>query len=301
LALFSVANIGFWLDSGYFSTDADLKPLLHIWSLSVEEQFYLFWPALLIMLGIRRIALPAIIGTALLSLLLSEYWMIKDASAVFFLTPFRIFEFCIGGAMYWLGLPEKRRPSHDFLCLLGFAFILLPVFIYSNNSHFPGMAALLPCTGAALLIYGGLHSRIGKLLQNPVLRYLGLISYSFYLVHWPLVVYYKYIKLPELRLKDQVGLFVVALLLAMLSYHFIERPFRTSSKTLCTRYRYFYLGIIVVILGVSALSWQIYKNDGWSWRHDSQIFTQQQISEGKNRRYKIIDRLCPKKCTGAWR
>ena len=291
-ALFSVANIIFWLDSGYFSTDAYLKPLLHTWSLSVEEQFYLFWPALLIVLGLRRIALPAIIGLALLSLLISEYWITKNASTAFFLTPFRIFEFCIGGIIYWLGLPERRHPSHDYLCLLGFSCILLPVFLYSNNSHFPGMAALLPCIGAAMLIYGGLHSSIGRLLNNPVLRYLGLISYSFYLVHWPLVVYYKYAKLPELRLKDQIGLLVASLMLASLSYHLIERPFRLNAKTRGFSDRYFYLSIIVVILIVGTVSWHIYKNDGWSWRHNAQTFTQHQVDEGMNRRYKIINRLC---------
>jgi peptidoglycan/LPS O-acetylase OafA/YrhL len=291
-ALFSVANIGFWLDSGYFSTDVYLKPLLHTWSLSVEEQFYLLWPALLIALSIRRIALTAIIGLALVSLLLSEYWMSKDASTVFFLTPFRVFEFCIGGIIYWLGLPERRHPSHDYLCMLGFAFILLPVLLYNNNFHFPGVAALLPCIGAALLIFGGTHSTIGQLLKNRALRYLGLISYSLYLVHWPLVVYYKYFKLPELRLREQISLLVVALILASLSYHLIERPFRINGKTRGVRPRYFYPGIAIVILGISAVSWNIYKNGGWSWRYDSQIFTQQQVAEGMNRRYKVINRLC---------
>ncbi len=293
-ALLSIANIGFWLESGYFDGSALLKPLLHTWSLSVEEQFYLVWPAILLLLGLHRLKWLAILLLGCISLILAEYWFSRDPAAVFFLMPFRVAEFCLGALLYWIGSPARRWMLNELLVVLGLALIIIPVLTYDETTRFPGITALIPCAGTALLIYAGAHARLGRLLQNPVLRFIGLISYSLYLVHWPLVVFYKYAKFPSLRPFEQVLLLLVAVLVAALMYRFVETPFRrrTGSATYAVPTRYFAPGILLCVLLLGAISWHIYSHEGWAWRHPASQWTQEQIEKGKGRRYVLLNRLC---------
>lgn len=185
-ATFSLANVQFWWTSSYFDEASGLKPLLHTWSLSVEEQFYLLWPALLwltIRRG-RRLAPCAIALLSVATLVWAEITLISDASKAFFLMPFRIWEFGLGALLVWLpaGL-QTRRAAREAALALGLAAIAWAVFTYDHETAFPGLAAVAPCAGAALCIMAGNPRTLGGLLRNRVAVGIGKLSYSIYLVH----------------------------------------------------------------------------------------------------------------------
>jgi peptidoglycan/LPS O-acetylase OafA/YrhL len=224
----SVSNIYFWMKSGYFDSDAVTKPLLHLWSLSVEEQFYLVWPALVV-LSLRRQLAGWTIGAFAIASFAANLWLVRDGdtSTIFFLTPFRIFEFAIGAAIIWLErLDLASSLLREIGVLVGLVMIVGAGVVYSTDTVFPSSQALAPCIGAALVINFGATSAIGVVLRNPVAQYIGKISYSLYLVHWPVVVFFH---LLAGRGPDATESF---LLLAGLSvggiamYHLVEQRFR---------------------------------------------------------------------------
>ena len=194
-SVISSSNIYFYLDSGYFDTSADLKPLLHTWSLGVEEQFYVIWPFILfvgskVILKKKKSLLPLLVILAgLVSLFFAEFLIPRYPDAVFYLMPFRIFEFAIGAILVWFGPIKQLKPIIlDGLLLLGLVLIGCSIFGYSGTTIFPGVSALLPCIGAALCIYSGHALHVGKVLRNRVAVSVGLISYSLYLAHWPVQI-----------------------------------------------------------------------------------------------------------------
>lgn len=231
--LFSLAwisNFLFYDEVGYFDIESRFKPLLHTWSLSIEEQYYLIWPALLVvLLGRRRKWLPL---AGMLTLLVggfavSSVWLALDPAGAFFLLPARIFEFAIGGLLVWIA--PKYRPSpaaREVTTALGLAMIAAAVVLYSPLTPFPGIAALAPCMGAAFVIYGGEARFAGQILRNPASVGIGKISYSLYLIHWPLIIYFEYWKFGAIEPLDQFMLFTLAIAMAWLMFQFIETPFR---------------------------------------------------------------------------
>ncbi len=248
-AALSVSNILFWLESGYFDAAAEVKPLLHTWSLSVEEQFYLVWPATL--LGLSVVAarfkarghavaadwtVPAfLIGAGLLSLIATEIWLPVDASAAFFLAPFRITEFAIGALMVWvLRLPKARAaaggPAGEIATVAGLALIAWPVFAYDAQTVFPGLAALPPCVGTALVLFGGTARWTGVILRNRLAVGLGLISYSLYLVHWPIIVFWTYWIDRPLAAIEQGIVVLASVGLATAMYFYVETPIRRGPR-----------------------------------------------------------------------
>ncbi|MEM6334752.1 MAG: acyltransferase [Planctomycetota bacterium] len=250
-AVLSVSNALFWLEAGYFDAEALTKPLLHTWSLSVEEQFYLVWPAAFLLLArfLTRRALPiALAALAALSLLLSldfafgpsraltllspdlAAWFDDRPAAIYFLTPFRAFELLIGALMVWATLPTPPPPRFsEPLCALGLALIALPTLLYTPDTLFPAHNALLPCLGTALLLYAGQAPRLGLILRNRACVYVGLVSYALYLVHWPLIVFYRYGRDTPLSLFEQLALAAVSFALAVAVTHLVEQPFRRRS------------------------------------------------------------------------
>lgn len=228
-AVLSASNILFWTEAGYFDEAALYKPLLHTWSLGVEEQFYLVWPLLilfLLKLGSRP-ALIALGAISLISLIAAELFMNRAPDAVFFLMPFRIYEFGFGAAIALLPLPQWRNTLlRDFVSVLGLSLIVLSFFVINETTRFPGMSALLPCLGASLLIVAGAHGAANRLLAIAPMVGLGRISYSLYLVHWPVVVYFAYIYGPPNQLLETALLTALCLELAILVYRFVEKPFR---------------------------------------------------------------------------
>ena len=194
--LLSVSNVLFWSLAGYFDTASEAKPLLHTWSLGVEEQFYLLWPisVFLAYRWKRRGGVLALVaGIGLASLAAAEYAAGSHPDAAFFLTPFRMCELALGGLCLWLERSSVARTWYrEGLTLVGLALIGYSVVELSPGHRFPGLSAMVPCAGAALVIVAGRGRIAGALLANRLAVGVGLISYSLYLVHWPLIVLWRY-------------------------------------------------------------------------------------------------------------
>lgn len=226
-----VANFLFWSKSGYFETASEYQPLLHTWSLAVEEQFYLLLPLLLVPLA-RRGKKAVVSVTALLfaaSLAWSIYGTARHPSAAFFLLPSRVWELGLGLALALFPRPGFGTPLRNTLAAAaGLAAILVPVFLYDEGTPFPGSAALVPCLGAALVIHANPSASgpCGRLLASPLPVWIGKISYPLYLWHWPVLVFarYRWIGAPELPLA--CGAIALSFLLAWMTWRWVERPVR---------------------------------------------------------------------------
>ena len=234
-----VQNIYFWTQAGYWDAFSESNPLLHFWSLGVEEQFYLFWPFLLwafwALAGIRRgrnRVFGVILLVALLSLCAAQYFLKRDPTAVFYLTPFRIFEFCIGALLIPARefLEDVDNAWLEILLTGGIAALGYCVRSFSKSTPFPGAAALIPCVAAGMIIVSGNARWSGANLRNPLMAGIGLISYSLYLVHWPVFVFYRYFQLRTISVEEKEGLIALSFLLALCLYRFVEQPFRRTSS-----------------------------------------------------------------------
>lgn len=272
-AILSVSNIYFWQQAGYFDAASVVKPLLHTWSLSVEEQFYFVWPSMLvILLGrfSRRITLVAILLVGLASLAACQM-MIDSVEAVFYFSPFRASEFAIGAALVWIvGRPVKSALAHEAALALGLALIAYAVLAFDETTPFPGLNAMIPGIGAALAIYGGQAKLLGRLLGNAPLVRVGLISYSLYLAHWPIIVFYQYQKgVDPLSPTDQLLIAAMTLAASELMYRYVETPFRAfrskSGKTRLSKpaFGLACAGMAIALIAVCA---QIWGSGGWPWR-----------------------------------
>lgn len=271
----SVSNFYFWQLADYFDTAAAYKPLLHTWSLGVEEQFYLLWPALLL-LGTKFLSktglLAALVIVSLISLALSEALLSQHASAAFFLTPFRIYELSIGAILAVGGWQARGPIAANAASVVGFFIILYVATTYTDKTTFPGVNALLPAGAAALLIYGGPAAIVNRALAVPPIRYIGRISYSVYLVHVPLFVYYLFLFGEATTSAAIGGLILGALTLGAISYHLVETPFRATATQgfviSAPRLGGFCLAAAAF---VSLSSGLIYAQGGFKTRYDPEI------------------------------
>jgi peptidoglycan/LPS O-acetylase OafA/YrhL len=220
----------------YFADDSDLIILLHTWSLSVEEQFYLLWPVLLLLMHRLLNNVQRLVGITLLFILfilLSIYLTKNNPTGAYFLLPARVFELAMGAglAMYWTRLPVLTKTQNSFVSVVGLLLIVASAFILNKESVFPGPNALAPCLGTAFLIFSGKENNqkgiVNILLQNKFLVQIGLISYSMYLWHWPIFTFIKYFGV-SLDGGIRIGAFAVLFILSYLSWRFIEQPFRTK-------------------------------------------------------------------------
>jgi len=309
-SIFSVSNFFFWSVAGYFDSDSSLKPLLHTWSLSVEEQFYLIWPALLVGLfsfKSRRLIPMFIVGMGLASLLLnilffsnqaliSAWFTTQDnqsaldvSSTAFYWLPFRVFEFSIGAILVWLGsINSNKRYVAEAFFALGLVMVLYSMFGFDNTTEFPSVAALLPCVGAGLMIYSGATHRLTSVVSNKLMVGIGLISYSLYLIHWPLIVYYKYWVGRAFAGLEIFGLIVAALMLAYLMYRFIEQPLRKpklASETKKSPNRPFLLGALASTIAVVLVSASAVASQGWLWRYPADVTAQLSYKQGDYTEY----------------
>ena len=228
------SNIYFWHALDYFSSAAEFHPLLHTWSLAVEEQFYIFFPLILMAGAALRPAMlrSCIVGIFVLSLAASIVTLSLYPSAAFYLLPTRAWELMCG-AMLALGIIPTIRTDRlrETAAASGLALILLPMLIYDAETPFPGLAALPPCLGTMLLIHSGGGTVAGRLLSLRPIVFIGLISYSFYLMHWPVMAFIRQ-EIGEVELSSVQAIVAIALsfILAIFSWHFVEKPFRRPQK-----------------------------------------------------------------------
>jgi peptidoglycan/LPS O-acetylase OafA/YrhL len=237
-ALFS-SNIFFYATSNYFAPAANEMPLIHYWSLAVEEQFYLLFPLLIVAIfrwSPRHLAVVIAI-LLLASLGASEAMVRVDPPAAFYLLPFRAFELLIGSL---LALPGTRFPISQGVAgvstLVGAALILGGMVAIHEDMRFPGLTALIPCLGAALVIWGSEKTTTSpaQLLGSTPIAFLGKLSYSLYLVHWPVAVFGGQLFPHADRLTFLVAGVAVSLILGWVSFRYVEQPVRLH-RTLWTK------------------------------------------------------------------
>lgn len=257
----SFSNVLFWKESGYFDSTAELKPLLHTWSLGVEEQFYLFFPLLLLFISrfFKQRWVGWILAIAVVSFLLSVWGVKYQPSAAFYLLPTRAWELALGGLLAMGAIPlVQQRHWRELEGLLGLGMIACGMFVLAPESAFPGVNALIPCLGAAMVIHAGTSggSMAGYLLSWRPLVLIGLISYSLYLWHWPLLVFARYYLVRPLSVLETTGVILVALIAATLSWHFVERPFR-KHKARIDRRTVFSGGVFATAIVISIGAWAV--------------------------------------------
>ena len=234
------SNFFFWFQTGYFDHAAVEKPLLHTWSLAVEEQFYLALPLLLWVL-LRffrgaRLALPAALGAMTLASFALGVWLMRtDRSAdAFFMSPPRAWEFLIGGLIAVEGFPVLRNALGQQVARgIALVLIAIPIFSLRQGPGFPGFNALLPCIGAAAFIWSGIGVptlKRGAYSSLNAVKFFGQISYSLYLWHWPLFTFARFSKSSlVLDPQDKIALFALTVAISYLSWRFVEQPFRRGT------------------------------------------------------------------------
>ncbi|MEH2564499.1 acyltransferase family protein [Bradyrhizobium sp. AZCC 2289] len=250
------ANIALLLQSGYFDVESAKKPLLHLWSLGIEEQFYLFWP-LLLMLAVRLrlsiVAVASILGVG--SFLLNVALIGSDPVATFYLPFTRAFELLAGAVLArgWSGISQTSAAG-NLRALIGVGLIAVAAAVLDPHRAFPGWWAILPVAGAALLLSapGAWFCRV-VLASRPLVG-IGLISYPAYLWHWPLLVFFTIIKFNPLTLLERELILLASGLLAWATYQYVEKPFRFGAPSprrifaLCA-------GMVLVAVAGSAIVW----------------------------------------------
>lgn len=314
-ASLSMSNIYFWNHSGYFDLADQFEPLLHTWSLSVEEQFYLLFPAFFVLcLFVAKRAVPFIIALGGIASLLAAIGMqdghsevlsewspylselFRDGpTTIFYIPIFRAFEFAIGAVFVWIPAIERRAVNEGLLAA-GLALIGWSIATYDAKMIFPAANALPPCIGAGLCIYAGRAKLLGLALRNPLSVFIGKISYSVYLVHWPLLIFYRYYVYHSPTPWENVTIFVASIVLGYVSYRCIEQPFRRSNNRPS-------FGVIVgyasIGVNIALAGYVINSENGWTWRLDpnAQVIMDQRYSVGSGKAADYMGSLdCPDLC-----
>ncbi|MGB8516285.1 MAG: acyltransferase family protein [Gallionella sp.] len=230
-----VANIVFWKEAGYFDNAADTKPLLHLWSLGIEEQFYIVWPLLLAFFWRNTRFFAAgfllVLGASLIySIALVQHDVVAD-----FYSPFsRFWELAVGAGVAYVVAEQFAigNLQRTLIAWFGLFLIVIAFCIVQNKFLFPGAWALLPTLGAAGLIYAGEQAWPNRqLLAHPILAWFGLISYPLYLWHWPLLSFARIMQSETPSASLRIVLLAASILLAWLTYKFLERPVRAKPHT----------------------------------------------------------------------
>ncbi len=244
-SLLFVSNIHFWQHVDYFDTTADTQPLLHLWSLAVEAQFYLLWPIVLGLL-IRRprfLTLAVMALLLLLSLVGAELFARHDPMGAFYLLPFRAFELIVGAMAFWCcSMPLKNRILAELL-VVGSLVLMVAAFVgvFGTNKT-PSFYSLIPCVATACLLYAGSNTLSARLLTAPLIVYVGLISYQLYLVHWPLYAFVRYQQVGPMSVTLLGAMIAITFVAAAAIYHWVDLPHRRTRG----RARPFFIAIAAI-------------------------------------------------------
>lgn len=253
--VFFIQNLVFWQESGYFDVEANLKPLLHLWSLAVEEQFYIIFPPLLIVFWKRKWPMASFLWILLLTSFIGNLVMsVKSPAADFYLPTYRAWEFLLGSLLAWWHYGknhEKEGPYADILSVAGTVLLILGMIIIQKGDPFPGWRALLPVSGTLMLIAAGRQALVNRwVFSHPWIVWVGLISYPLYLFHWPLLAFVHIIMGDRPADLYLAGALLIALILSVATYYLIEKPIRFSRS----RYTVPSLVASFVIAGIFGLS-----------------------------------------------
>lgn len=277
--LFS-ANIYFWLTTGYFEIEAAATPLLHMWSLGVEEQYYIIFP-IIVYFVLRCFSSVYLFIIVLFIFLLSLFLCVTlidvNSTFTFYMLPTRAWEILAGSLLAFKLLPKMNNSYViNTLSLLGLTLIISGVLLIEEGDSFPGYLAIVPVLGAALIIHAG-DTKTGfvyKLLSTKFLVYIGLISYSLYLWHWPITVYLNILIDSSY---SKYAIVFVSFIAAIISYHFIEQPFRKNKVNRNSR-DVLLLSLLAIVV-VIAISIMLIVLDGFRGRFSQNIL---EIYESKS-------------------
>ncbi len=268
-ALLWISNLQYWREAHqYFAHDFDDLALLHCWSLSLEEQFYLIWPLFIVAAHRYGRTFEAIAIAALASFLSSVIVTRTDPSATFFLTPFRIYEFGCGTLVLLL---EKRLAvsglAAETLSGIGVVSIVVSAMTFSPAMAHMDVAALLPCLGAAAVIWTGGRTAAARLITNPAMLGLGAISYSLYLCHWPIIFFARFIFVDGAdTVAGLLGQVVAMVLLASGMYYFVERRFIQPHDARSQSFLKSAAGFWSAIFLLAAITHVTFVSKGFAWR-----------------------------------
>lgn len=257
-ALMFVSNIFFWSELDYFNPDAKENPLLHTWSLGVEEQFYILVPLgmWLVYRYARRWLVPIFALSVLASFVLSFYTVTSMPRATFYLLPTRYWELGAGSLLALAGMTIAPRGAQAHgLAVAGLVLIAVGLFWLTPDSVFPGPTAIFPVLGSLALIAAGRESFTGRILSTGGPIWFGKISYSLYLWHWPLIVLWKLRTDPYFSPLEIILIGVLSITLAALSTRFVEQPFRHLGPDLANA-RVLWPAALVLVIG-SAAGWLV--------------------------------------------
>ena len=270
---------------GYFGGDAHSQVLLHTWSLSVEEQFYLFFPTVLVLVTlVARKRVRECLWAGLVLSFVINVWATQHAPrAAFYVLIPRAWELLLGALLALKAVPLlQNRVARELAGIAGLVLIGWAIVGFTPATPFPGYAALLPCLGSGLIIYSGEGgpSLVRSILSFQPLVFIGVISYSLYLYHWPIIVFSKYVAVGGLSVSATVFAIALSLVMAFVSYEFIESPFR-GGDSLFSRRQIFSIGIVTSAAS-AALGLAIYTTHGFPVRFSES--TRQLITENTERK-----------------
>ena len=274
-----ITNFILYRETGYFDTASELKPLLHLWSLGVEEQFYIFWPLLMWTLHKKPgVYINLITLVFLISFTTNMVLSITDPMAAFYLPYGRFWELMAGAVIANFRFKHSFSNSAvtgNFQAAIGLILLVSSMVFFNNHLKYPYYYALLPVSGTFLLINASPSSWINRnILSSKLLGYIGLISYPLYLWHWPLISFYRLEEGDDIHILEKIGLLVTSFLLASFTYHFIEKKVRNGLNLYPKVY---FLFIVMMITGY--IGYNDYARDGLDFRvkHIVSTFTDTQF------------------------
>jgi peptidoglycan/LPS O-acetylase OafA/YrhL len=308
-SVFSVSNFLFWSESGYWDVGSETKVLLHTWSLGVEEQFYLIWPSLLLLVWKLKLKPSTFfMVVSVVGFIFCYLYTQNDPSGAFYLLPARFFQFAAGGFLATLsgrgsaGRYLDNRYFKDLLLIAGTSLIFLGC-VTLGNVVYPGSYALLPTVGALFVLLAGSGSQgQGKLghylLENKPVVWVGKLSYSLYLVHWPIIVLYRYVTGPEFTDLEVALLLVATFLAGGLMHYGVERRFYSRRFTAqpadaggksSSRQVKVTLAFGLSLALTASLGWL---QEGWTWRFDNLSYPPGKIATAMEARFINYSKSC---------
>jgi peptidoglycan/LPS O-acetylase OafA/YrhL len=269
---FFVANVYMWREvGGYFGVMAEATPLLHLWSLAIEEQFYLLWP-LALLLGFKYLQVRwftgAVVLVALSGVVVSQWGVQRYPAAAYYLLPTRFFELAFGAALAFLPVSNLSKPAKVFLSGLGLALVFFAAFRFTKETRFPGYLGLIPVIGTAFLLRYGNVGWLNSGLSAPASTFLGKISYPAYLWHWPII---SFLHINQVSITGFVGALTLisVLVLSWCTYRFVELPSRRF--LIKPPIRVFCFGAVVPIAAFTALAGLIVAAQGVPSRYSESL------------------------------